>query len=310
MEIIAEKLPVLRSKIQTEIDKAQRRRAKHIVELEKSQNWETYKNFADTILINKNAIKKGTDCAQLTDACGNKLKIIMNTAIGVVENAEMYYKKARKGKRGCEICSEHIKIEDGKIAEFQKTAEKIEDFLQNGFSGRENEVSELIDKYLSAPAQKNKNGEEAPKTPFRRYVYKGYEIFAGKTSADNDELSIKFAKPGDIWFHAVGYAGSHLIIRRPKNAPIPPDEILRIAGGIAVFFSKAKNCGYAEVHIAEARYVRKPRKSPPGLVVVERYKTMRVSPVDPQQLFKDASVNRRDAMLASHCAAKTEERKK
>ncbi|MCL2845066.1 MAG: NFACT RNA binding domain-containing protein [Chitinivibrionia bacterium] len=287
MEEIIEKLPILKAKMQLEIDRARKRRATHIVQLEKSQDWEIYKNFADTILINKNAIKKGTDCAELTDALGNPLKITLNTAIGAVDNAEMYYKKARKGKRGCEICAENIKTEDAKIAELQKNLAVIEDFLQNGFLGRENEIQNFIDKYLSSSAQKIKTNEEAPKTPFRRYVYKGYEIFAGKTSADNDELSIKFAKPSDIWFHAVGYAGSHLIIRRPKNAPMPPDEILRIAGGIAVFFSKAKNCGYVEVHIAEARYVRKPRKSPPGLVVVERYKTMRVSPVDPQILFKE-----------------------
>jgi len=287
MEDIALKLPILQEKIRTLSDRAQRRRAKHIEELEKSKDWEIYKNFADTVLINKSAIKKGMETAELTDALGNALKITLNTAITPVENAEMYYKKARKGKRAREICAENIKKEESLLSELQKISDLIEDFTKNGFLGRENELSEIIDKYLSAETQKNKKTQEAPKIPFRRFIYKGYEIFAGKTSEDNDELSIKFAKPHDLWFHAVGYAGSHLIIRRSKNDPMPDDEILRIAGGIAVFFSKAKNCGYAEVHITEARYVRKPRKSPPGLVVAERCKTMRVSPVDPQKLFKE-----------------------
>jgi predicted ribosome quality control (RQC) complex YloA/Tae2 family protein len=287
MDIFIEKLSILKNQILKDTDRAKRRLAKQNIELEKSKNWEIYKNFADTILINKNSIKKGTDSVELTDAAGQSVKIILNTAISAVENAETYYKKMRKGKRGCEKCGENIKIEESKIIELEELLENVCNFLDNGFLGRENEVQNLLDLHLYKPAQIADGDKKIEKTPFRHYVYKGYDIYAGKTSGDNDELSTKFANPFDIWLHAVGYAGSHLIIRRKKGDPMPPNDILNVAGGIAVFFSKAKNCGYAEVHITEARFVRKPRKSPPGSVVAERCKTMRVSPVDPQKLFKE-----------------------
>ena len=281
-------LLLLKKQVEKEIDRAQKRCAKQKIEIEKSEKWKIYKNFADTILINKDAIKKGMNYIELTDASEKKLKIDLNTAISAVENAEMYYKKARKGKRGCEICTENIKMEEGKISDWKRLLEKVTEFLDNGFLGKENEVRELLDSHLLKPEQTKNVDKKVEKTPFRHYHYKGYEIYAGKTSGDNDELSIKFANPSDVWFHAVGYAGTHLIIRRGKNDPMPPDEILKIAGGIAVFFSKAKNCSYAEVHITEARFIRKPRHSPPGLVYAERCKTMNVEPVDPQKLFKEA----------------------
>ena len=285
--ILKNGLILLKNQIQKEIILTKRRYEKQKIELKRSEKWEVYKNFADTILINKNSIKKGMNLIELTDAAGEKIKIELNSAISAVENAEMYYKKSRKGKRGCEICSENIKTCETQIADSEKLLEKICDFIDNGFWGKENEVENLIDSYLHKPAQTKSEDKKTGKFPFRHYNYKGYDIYAGKTSADNDELTTKFANPNDIWFHAVGYSGSHLIVRRNKNEPMPPDEILSIAGGIAVFFSKAKNCGYAEVHITEARFVRKPRKSPAGSVVAERCKTIRVSPVDPQKLFKE-----------------------
>jgi predicted ribosome quality control (RQC) complex YloA/Tae2 family protein len=287
MENFSEKLSILASRIRKETNRAKKKREKQKVELEEAANWENYKNFADTILINKGGIKKGMNFVELADAAGKKVKIDLNAAITAVENAEMYYKKARKGKRSYEICVEKIKKSEIEIADLEKLLEKICFFLDKGFLGRENEVESLIDSHLQNLGQNPKISKTEERLPFRHYKYKGYDIYAGKTSRDNDELSMKFANPSDIWFHAVGYAGSHLIIRRKKGDPMPPNDVLSVAGGIAVFFSKAKNSGYAEVHMTEARFVRKPRKSPPGQVVAERSKVMRVTPVDPQKLFKE-----------------------
>ncbi len=40
----------------------------------------------------------------------------------------------------------------------------------------------------------------------------GYQVLAGKTDAENDFLSIKFAAPNDYWFHVRG-CRSHVILR-------------------------------------------------------------------------------------------------
>ena len=285
-----EELQILKSNFLRGLNRAKKKLQKQNSELEEAKNWEVYKRNGDLILANKGIMPNCNDFVILSDfITGEDVKIPLNRAVSAVENAEIYYKKARKGKRGFEICCEKIKETNAEIENLQKLLEKTIDYTENGIVGREREAESFWGANLQSLEKKLENGNEknkkcATSSGFRHYKYKGYDIYAGKTSSDNDELSTKFANPSDIWFHAVGYAGSHLIIRRKKSDPIPPNEILSIAGGIAVFFSKAKNCGVCEVHWTEARFVRKPRKSPAGLVVVERYKTMRVSPIDPQKL--------------------------
>ncbi|MDR0304128.1 MAG: NFACT RNA binding domain-containing protein [Chitinispirillales bacterium] len=282
-------LILLKSQTQKEITRAKKKLEKQKIEYKESANWETYKNFADTILINKNLIKKGMNFVELADESTQlKMKIELNRTLSAVENAEMYYRKSRKGKRSCEICVEKTKETENEIANLEKLLEKICYFIDNGFAERENEAENLLSmRHSSKTVQAAKVIKNDKKTSFRHYNYKGYDIYAGKTSGDNDELSVKFANPSDIWFHAAGFAGSHLIIRRKKGDPMPPNDVLSVAGGIAVFFSKAKNSGYTEVNMTEARFVRKPRKSPAGIVIAERCKTIRVLPIDPQKLFKE-----------------------
>jgi predicted ribosome quality control (RQC) complex YloA/Tae2 family protein len=106
----------------------------------------------------------------------------------------------------------------------------------------------------------------------------------GRNNTQNDELSIRYAHPRDIWLHVAAHAGSHVVIRREKNADWPPRNVLEKAGALAVWFSKARHTSYAEVHVTERRYVHKRRKAPPGEVVAERCKSIRVSPRDPRQI--------------------------
>ncbi|MDR0330484.1 MAG: NFACT RNA binding domain-containing protein, partial [Chitinispirillales bacterium] len=132
-----------------------------------------------------------------------------------------------------------------------------------------------------------KKQAEAP-VPFKKYVIDGWEIYLGKNSEQNDELSVKFARPSDIWLHVAAHAGSHVIIRRKKGAPNPPKEIIHKAAQLAVWHSKAKHTSFAEVHVTEARFVRKRRHAPPGEVIAERCKAVGVEPKDPRLIIGGA----------------------
>ena len=105
-----------------------------------------------------------------------------------------------------------------------------------------------------------------------------WEIFIGKNSENNDLLTFKFARKYDIWLHAQGVSGSHVIIRvRDKNQK-PPMDIIEQAASVAAFFSAGKNSSTVPVNYTEVRYVRKPRKSPPGTVIFSHPNTIFVEP--------------------------------
>ena len=112
----------------------------------------------------------------------------------------------------------------------------------------------------------------------------GFEILVGRTAAENDRLSIRVARPNDVWLHAAGYAGSHVLIRATggKTGDVPP-AIVEEAARLAVWHSKGRAAGgKVAVHVARARDVSKRSGSPPGQVVVRRYDTVRVYPTAPQ----------------------------
>jgi predicted ribosome quality control (RQC) complex YloA/Tae2 family protein len=76
-----------------------------------------------------------------------------------------------------------------------------------------------------------------------------------------------------------------VLIRHKRDTPNPPKEVIQKAAQLAVWFSKARHTSYAEVHVTEARFVRKRRHAPPGEVIAERCKAVRVEPKDPKKLF-------------------------
>lgn len=112
----------------------------------------------------------------------------------------------------------------------------------------------------------------------RRYEVDGIEILVGRSARDNDTLSIRIARPRDVWLHAAGVAGSHVIVRRPESGEIPKSAVDR-AAELAAWHSKARTArGKVPVHSCEARDVSKARGAPAGQVRLKRYEVIRVYP--------------------------------
>lgn len=102
-------------------------------------------------------------------------------------------------------------------------------------------------------------------------------VLVGRTDADNDQLSLKLARPNDWWFHVRGMPGSHVILRcRPELEP--NRTILRQAAAIAAYHSKARSGGRVAVSATRARYVTKPRGAKPGTVSIRRETVFMVHP--------------------------------
>ena len=91
----------------------------------------------------------------------------------------------------------------------------------------------------------------------------GWRVRAGRTAAANDHLSLRLARPSDLWFHVRGMPGSHVVLRVPEGAT--PDRATReYAAAIAAYHSKARSAGTVAVSCTEARHVSKPPRSNPA----------------------------------------------
>jgi len=116
----------------------------------------------------------------------------------------------------------------------------------------------------------------------RRFVSPdGMTVLVGRTAEDNDVLSLKLGAPRDFWFHVAGESGSHVVVRNPEGLDRLPKETERFAAALAAGYSKARHGGRVAVHACTCADVSKPRGLPPGKVVLDRCRTVRVAPWRP-----------------------------
>ncbi len=135
-------------------------------------------------------------------------------------------------------------------------------------------------------------GERAagPRPPPRRKPYRQFRghgdrpILVGRGAADNDALTLGVGKPSDLWLHARGHTGAHVIVPLGKKEACPP-ELLIDAAHLAAHFSDARGEALVEVQHTLRRYLRKPKGAAPGLVRVGRDKTLTLR-VDPRRLSR------------------------
>jgi len=118
---------------------------------------------------------------------------------------------------------------------------------------------------------------------FKYELSGGWEVLAGKTEADNDFLSIKFAAPNDYWFHVRGMPGSHVILRVGEGEE-PLKDIIKQAAAVAAYHSKARAGGVVPVSCTRAKYVTKSRSDKPGTVHIRKETVLKVRPALPDKV--------------------------
>lgn len=208
------------------------------------------------------------------------VRIPLQPAKNMAENAAWYYEKARKAKKSMKIAMESrdemkqkVHITEQLLASLNELSQlKDPESLDNWID--QNQIN--LDKLGL-----NEKEMEGKTFPFRRMQIGNYEIWIGKSAQSNDEL-LRASHKEDIWMHARGVSGSHLIIRMNRSSSFPDKSVLESAAGVAAWMSKARTTGLAPVIYAKRKHVRKPKGAAPGLAVVDREQVVLVQPEPPE----------------------------
>jgi predicted ribosome quality control (RQC) complex YloA/Tae2 family protein len=113
--------------------------------------------------------------------------------------------------------------------------------------------------------------------PYRRVALgDGYEALLGTSAAGNATVTFDLAQSDDLWLHARGVPGAHVILRGPNENP--PNEVIERAAQLAAYHSAARTSSAVEVDVAQRRYVKKIPNAPPGLVRYSNERTVRATP--------------------------------
>lgn len=133
------------------------------------------------------------------------------------------------------------------------------------------------------PGKNSKAGQAARRVPeggapLRRESSDGFPLLVGKNSRQNEEVTFHQASANDLWLHARGVPGAHVIVKS-GGRPVP-ETTLREAAALAAYYSQARASGGVPVDYTEPRYVRHMKGGGPGMVIYERERTIQVAPED------------------------------
>lgn len=265
-----EEIEQLQSKLLNKLNKELQSLQHKLNQLEKPENFidrsEDFRTIANIILIHANEIQKGQTQFK-TEFEGKNYEIKLNPTLTPFENAEKYFEKVREENSRINALKNLIQKTKKEIEEINNLIseiQKIEDY---------NKLKSIYEK------QVQKSEEENLTKGFRHFIIEGkYDVYIGKDSKSNDRLTIEFARNDDLWFHARGVSGSHVILRKQNKKENFPKTIIEKAASIAAYFSKAKNSKLAPVSYTEKKYVIKRKGMSPGTVQLLKEKVIMVEP--------------------------------
>ena len=197
------------------------------------------------------------------------IDIALKKDLSPQENAAYYYQKHKNRKK-------EIAIKQQQLAQAQSRLAEVEQIYR--YIG---EAQFLKD--LKPWIKEEKLRVQIPlKEKFRKFDCQGFQIYVGKNARNNDELTLKFAHKDDLWLHAKGVSGSHVVIKH-KQVQHFPEPIIQIAAAIAAYYSSASGSEWVPVIYTPKKYVRKPKGAHAGQVSVEREESILVKPQLPFQ---------------------------
>ena len=190
------------------------------------------------------------------------------------ENAKKYYDKYAKLSRTTKALSEEILKTKNDIEHLQSIQTALE--VSSDDESLSQIRQELVDfgyikKHSSAKKQK------IASHPYHYISSDGYDIYVGKNNYQNEELTFKVATGNDLWFHAKGIPGSHVILKSNNEEELP-DRAYEEAAALAAFYSKAKDADKVEVDYIQKKNIKKVAGAAPGFVIYHSNWSMVATP--------------------------------
>ena len=269
---IGQKTQDLRKLITQNIERCIRKKDIQMQTLRSIKNRDELRLKGELLTANIYSIKKGMTTVELPNYYSENQELVdieLDSNKTPSENAQKYYKAYNKAKRTFEALKDQIKSNDEELAYLESVLTSVNNCTD------EQDVKEIRRELREEGyVKKVKNQKDKSKkhsVPLHFISQDGFDIYVGKNNIQNDELTLKFARPRDIWMHTKNIPGSHVII--VANGQTIPDTTLNEGAMLSAFYSKAKNSSKVPVDYTEKKNVKKPNGSKPGFVIYETNKT-------------------------------------
>ncbi len=261
------------------IKKSSRRITALREDLDKLGRYRDYDRYGELLKANLGRIAKGQDRLTVVDyfdPAMPELVIPLDTAKGPQGNMDDYFKKHRKFLAADREIRPRLEAAEQELDMLRTELTAIQRGTWEPPASHQEKTKRVVPhRTVAAPQAKPRQAERAG--PFRRFTSAdGLPIYVGRNARENEELTFGLAKSDDLWLHAHGMPGSHVVVRLEKGVD-PPPETIRDAAMLALLYSDLKKSGKGEVIYTRRKYVRKVKGQPPGTVTVTQEKAVFVT---------------------------------
>lgn len=270
----------LKSMLKKRIKKVEVRIQKQQNDLNGAEKAVNLKKWGELILANLNDIPSRTNEVELEDYYNDppaKVMVKLDPSMSPSDNAQKYFNKYKKAKRGLEKIQERIEISREELSDLETALYELEE------AENQDDIESIaynldMDEIFAIPKTGSGKKKAEAAGPRKFNLASGYVALVGRNSRQNEEITLHQAQKDDLWFHTRQIPGSHVVLRIQKPSKAVPDEIIHKTACIAAFYSKARKSSKVPVDYTLIKDVRKVKGQKAGKVFYVNEKTLFVKP--------------------------------
>ncbi|MCC6804779.1 MAG: NFACT family protein [Anaerolineae bacterium] len=236
---------------------------------------ETLRQSGELILAYQYGIGRGpTELRAQYDLDAPELVIALDPALTPLENAQRYFDKYNRAKRALDDVPGLIRDTENELQFLAQLDTDLE------LAGNWLEIDEVQQALQARGYWKGKPrarmGGSGKSAPLRFVTKDGFVIWVGRNSRQNEIVTFDKGGPQDLWLHARGAAGAHVIVKFDGRQI--PERVIEAAAGLAAYYSAGRGESSVIVDVTPRRYVRKIKGGAAGMVTYRNEETRTVAP--------------------------------
>jgi predicted ribosome quality control (RQC) complex YloA/Tae2 family protein len=219
------------------------------------------------------------------DGSDRVIRIQLDPRKSPTELAQDLFAKSKRLKRGLDVAPSRLEAVEAELAALEKIPAEL------GKCPPEDLATKLRAHgiAITEPRERERKRKRAGgRLPYRAFITEdAATVLVGRGAADNDRLTLRIARPHDLWLHARGVTGAHVVVPLSKGKPCGAETLVD-AATLAAHFSDLRGEPVVDVLYTPRRFVRKRKGSPMGSVTLEREKVIavRIEPARLQRLLR------------------------
>ncbi len=267
----------LRDQLQAARAKLERKRGSLQRELVSAEQIERLKTSGELILAYSSEIARGQKILNAEMIAGQPFEIKLDPKLRAVENAQRYFAEYRRAQAAAAQLPPRLEEVEADLAFADQVLADLG--AAESRADIEGVVAEAREARLVRDSSTRKPAHTPALTAPRLFDSPdGFQVLVGRNARQNEQVTFERAAAEDLWLHARGAAGAHVVILT-KGAPVP-ESTVEFAASLAAFYSQSRGEAHVDVIVVPRKNVRRVsgRAARPGLVTVRDERVVRVRP--------------------------------